>query len=257
MIIGITGASGQLARRTADLVLEHVEPSNLVLVTRDPSKLADYAARGVSVRQGDFDQPDGLPAAFAGIDRLLLISASDLGRRVLQHVAAIESARTARVGHIVYTSIVNPTPNNPSVAAQEHLATEAALRASGLRWTFLRHSIYADIQARFLLDALPSGRYVHNYGEGMTAFVARDDCAAVAAAVLHTDGHASQAYDVTGREPFTHAETATILASETGTELPVTAVDDDDRPLLHGSRIRTRCGGLLLSAWRFGAESMA
>ena len=149
----------------------------------------------------------------------------DLGRRVPQHVAAIEAAKAAGISHIVYTSIVNPSPDNPSVAAQEHYATEQALRASGLRWTMLRNSIYADIQTRFLLEALSSGQYLHNYGDGLTAFVARDDCAAVAAAVLSTDGHESQAYDVTGRQPLTPAETATILADVTGSELQVVPVE--------------------------------
>ena len=161
MIIVVSGGAGQLGRRTADQLLERVGPSSLVLVTRDPSSLADYAARGVTVREGDFDHPDSLPAAFAGIDGLLLDqrigsrspragSTSPRSKPPRRRASATSSTRRSST----------PVRDNPSVAAQEHYATEQALRASGLRWTMLRNSIYADIQTRFLLEALSSGQYL-------------------------------------------------------------------------------------------------
>lgn len=226
MSIAIAGASGNLGRRTADILLERVDPSDLVLVTRDPAKLEDYASRGVQVRFGDFDQPARLPTAFAGVERLLLISATDLGRRVAGHLAAIDAAKLAGVRHVAYTSIVNPASSNPIVAADDHRATEEALRASGLAWTFLRNSIYADFQAGSILGSATSGRYVHNQGEGLAAYVARDDCAAAAAAVLVGDGHEFQAYDITGPELLTPDETVRIASEAIGSPIETIPVDD-------------------------------
>ena len=146
--IGITGASGQLARLTIEALLERgVDPASLVLVTRSPDAIADVAAKGATVRPGDFDQPDGLPEAFAGIEKLLLISASDIGRRIPQHQAAIDAAKAAGVRHVAYTSLSNPVAENPAPVTPEHLATETALRESGMAWTFLRNNIYAEFQA--------------------------------------------------------------------------------------------------------------
>ncbi|HEV8698772.1 MAG TPA: SDR family oxidoreductase [Candidatus Limnocylindrales bacterium] len=226
MSIAIAGASGNLGRRTADLLLARIDASELVLVTRDPAKLDDYASRGVHVRFGDFDQPDSLPNAFASVERLLLISASDLGRRVAQHLAAIRAATEAGVRHVAYTSIVNPSASTPIVAADDHRATEEALRASGLEWTFLRNSIYADFQAGSILGSADSGRFVHNQGDGLVAYVAREDCAAAAAAVLAGDGHAFEAYDITGPELLTADDTVRIASDAIGAPIESVAVDD-------------------------------
>ena len=227
MSIAIAGSSGNLGRRTADFLLERVDPRELVLVTRDPAKLDSYAAHGVEVRHGDFDSPESLPAAFKGIERLLLISATDIGRRVAQHQAAIDAARAAGVRHVAYTSITDPSETNPVVVAADHRATEEALRASGMAWTFLRHSIYAEVQAGAILGSLASGRFVHNAGDGVCAYVAREDCAAVAAAVLSSEGHAFQAYDVTGPELLTADDMARVVREATGTTIRADAVDDE------------------------------
>lgn len=226
MTIGITGGSGQLARLTADLVLEKVTPSELVLVTRDPSKLDDYARRGVAVRRGDFNEPGSLPEAFAGIERLLLVSTPDVGERIRQHGAAIDAAKQAGVRHIAYTSILNPSESNPAAAVPDHRGTEEALRASGLQWTMLRNGIYSVNQVDALKAAVETGSFVHNWGQGSVAHVAREDCAAVAAAVLTGEGHEGKAYDVTGPDLLSATDSA-ALASEVGGK-PVEAVDLDD-----------------------------
>ncbi len=226
MTLAIAGSSGNFGRAAADYLLDLVEPSSLVLVTRTPDKLAGYARRGVTVRFGDFDQPDSLPGAFAGADRLLLISATDIGRRVAQHVAAIEAATAAGVGQVVYTSFVNPTELNPAVVSGEHRATEEALRSSGLAWTMLRNAEYAEVQLDALSAAIAVGTYVHNRGVGRSAFIARDDAAAVAAAVLATDGHGGRIYDVTGPELVTGADLAAIATDVSGVRVDAVAVDD-------------------------------
>ena len=132
MKLVITGASGQLARRAAELVLATAAPADLILTTRTPAALADFAARGVTVRRADFAEPGTLRAAFSGAERLLLVSATDLVNRTAQHEAAIDAAKAAGVAHVIYTSGLKPAPPNPAVVAPSHFATEQALARSGL-----------------------------------------------------------------------------------------------------------------------------
>jgi NAD(P)H dehydrogenase (quinone) len=225
--IVITGASGQLARLTTEAVAEKVAPSDVILVTRTPDALGDLAARGFAVRKGDFDDPASLPAAFEGGERLLLISTDVVGIRVPQHRAAIDAAVAAGVRWSAYTGIVNPSDSNPGVAAREHRATEEALRDSGLGWTFLRNSIYAEMLLRGAGPALASGRLVTNAGEGRTTYVSRTDCAAAAAAVLTSDGHEGREYDITGPEALGEREVAALYAELGGRPVEPAFLDDD------------------------------
>ena len=154
----VTGASGQLGRRVLAHLLDTcaVPPARLIAVTRDPAKLADFAARGVEVRRGDFDDPGSLGEAFKGAGRLLLISTDALdtpGRRLAQHQAAIAAAKTAGVRHIVYTSMPNPD-GSPIPFAPDHLGTEQALALSGRGWTILRNAWYFENLAFSLPGAL-------------------------------------------------------------------------------------------------------
>jgi NAD(P)H dehydrogenase (quinone) len=144
MSIVITGASGQLGRLSAELVLDRVPASEVILTTRRPEVLSDLAERRATVRQADFDRPETLAEAFAGGENLLLISTDDLGRRAAQHRAAIEAAREAGVRHVAYTSYLNPVEQNPAVITPSHRDTEWALRESGLAWSALRHAFYAE-----------------------------------------------------------------------------------------------------------------
>jgi NAD(P)H dehydrogenase (quinone) len=221
MSIVITGASGKLGRRVAELVLE--QTSDVILTTRNPQALDGL---GGDVRPADFDDPASLDAAFAGGSRLLLVSLPTIGARVPQQLAAVDAAVRAGVRHIAYTSIVNPGPENPAAVAAEHLETEEAIRASGLAWTFLRNSIYADLQPMSAAAALASGRLVTNTGDGHTAYVTREDCAAVAAAVLVGEGHEGQAYDVTGPEAFAADDLAALYSELGGKPVEVIRVDD-------------------------------
>lgn len=226
MTYAVTGASGQLGRLVADQLLGTVDPADVVLVTRDPARLADLAARGADVRAGDFTDPATLPGAFAGVDVLLLISTDAVGARVEAHTAAIEAARAAGVQRIVYTSVPRPDEANPAVAGIDHLATEQALRASGVRWTFLRNNLYADMQVATLQQAADSGRLVVNTGSGGAAYVTRADCAAAAVGALTGTGHDDRAYDVTGDHAWTADELAALTTEITGKPVEVVQVDD-------------------------------
>ena len=227
MSIVITGASGRLGRLTAEAVLETIEPSDLVLVTRTPEGLADLAARGADVRAGDFDRPETLPAAFAGGERLLLISTDRAGDRVPQQQAAIDAAAAAGVRSIAYTSIVNPSDSNPAAVAAKHRATEEHLRTSGLAWTFLRHGIYADLQVQSAAAALATGKLITNDGDGRTTYVAREDLARAAAAVLTSDGHDGKIYDLTGPEALGAADLAAVFADAGGRPVEPVFLDDE------------------------------
>ncbi len=145
MAIIVTGATGAFGRAATALLLENVPPQELILTTRKPEQLADLAARGVQVRKADFDYPETLPAAFAGGDRMLLISTARVGTRVGQHENAVKAAVKAGVRHIVYTSVMNADkPGNPAIVKLDHRATEEIMERSGAKWTFLRDSQYSE-----------------------------------------------------------------------------------------------------------------
>lgn len=227
MVVAITGASGHLGRKTAELVIGRLAPSDVVLLTRTPDALADLAGRGAVVRRADFDEPQSVSDALAGVERMLLISATELGHRVGQHRAAIDAARNAGVRHVLYTSIPNPVAENPAGVVPDHAATEEALRASGLAWTFLRNDLYAEYQVPTAAQAITTGQLVTNAGAGRTAYVSRDDCAAAAAAVLTSAEHENQAYDITGPEAVSAEDLAALAGELGGKTIEVVHVDDD------------------------------
>ena len=240
MTIAVTGASGRLGHRVAELLLSTgpgptLGPADdVVLVTRRPEALGDLgdpARAGVTVRAGDFDDPAGLVAAFAGAQRLLLVSTDALDRRVAQHRRAIEAAVAAGVEHIVYTSLSDPVPGNPvGEVTEAHRHSEDALVELAPRWTILRNATYADALLPLWRQAAASGRLVTSMGGGRTAWVARDDCAAVAAAVLaDPDGerHQGRVYDVTGPERLGAGDLAHVLTMWSGHPVAVEAVDDE------------------------------
>ena len=227
MTIAITGASGQLGRLVADQLLTTVDPAEVVLLTRDPAKLADYAERGADVRAADFSKPDELVEAFAGVERVLLISTDAVGARVEGHLAAIDAAVKAGVRHMAYTSVSGPTADNPAGVVADHAATEDALRESGLAWTMLRNNLYADMQVDSVAQAAATGQLVTNTGDGGAAYVTRADCAAVAAGVLTGEGHEGKAYDVTGPHAYTAADLAELATQKSGKPVDVVQVDDE------------------------------
>jgi NAD(P)H dehydrogenase (quinone) len=170
-----------------------------------------------------------LPAAFAGATQVLLISIDPGRERVDRHKAAIEAAKTAGAGLIAYTSYPNPDPDrNPASAVPEHAATEAAILSSGVPHTFLRNNVYSEYVGRFSAQSpLTNGVFVHNLGDGVSAYVSREDCAAAAAAVLAGgDEHANKIYDIAGPQALTGTDVAALLASVSGTEVEAVSVDD-------------------------------
>lgn len=214
----VSGAGGQLGRRVVERLLDaRIGP--LLAATRDPSKLRDLAARGVGVRYADFDEPGSLPAAFAGVERLLLISTDTLfpeGARLRQHRAAVAAAVQAGVRHVVYTSAPAPYPAAGGSLLDDHFWTEQALAASPLEWTILRNHLYTDFLLTSLPSAIASGRLASSAGLRGTSYVTRDDCARTAAAALAGNWNGRRVLDVTGPAPVTQHALAALAADLSG-----------------------------------------
>jgi NAD(P)H dehydrogenase (quinone) len=226
MSIIVTGASGHLGRRVAELLLERVAPQEVVLVSRDPQRLADLAQGGADVRRGDFTDPGTLAGAFAGGERMLLVSTDAIAVRVDHHRSAIQAAADAGVRFVAYTSVVNPTEANPAFMVPDHRATEQMLRESGLEWCFLRNAIYAETQVEAAAAAVDTGRLVTNAGDGGCAYVAREDCAAAGAAVVAGGDHAGKAYDIAGPKSLDATALAEIFGQLADRGVEAIPVDD-------------------------------
>jgi len=218
MKLAVTGAAGPFGRGVTEYLLEHgVAPADLILVTRRPEQLAARAAQGVSVRYGDFDDPDALVKAFAGGGKLLLISAVQVGFRIPQHTRAVRAAAAAGIEHIFYTSFLGKEPGNPSLAVVDHRGTETVLRESGLVWTALRNAQYADAMIEAAAPAaLAKGRWQAATGEGRMPLIARADCIRAAAAAMLATGTEDQTFNITGPEALTYREVCRILAECAG-----------------------------------------
>lgn len=214
----VTGAAGQLGRRVVEILLAS-NAASIIATTRDPSKLADLAAKGVEVRAADFDKPETLASAFDGADRLLLISTDAVyvpGQRLGQHKAAIAAAEQAGVKHIIYTSLPAPRPSNDSIIENDHFWTEQAIAASAMSWTFLRHALYTDNLLWSLPQAIASGTLTTATVNRGRHSVTREDCARVDAAVLASEDTTRRIYEITGPAAVTAEEVAAIVTSLTG-----------------------------------------
>ena len=226
----VTGASGHLGRLVLDqLLVNGVAASDIIATTRDVSKLAGYATKGIEVRKADYSEPASLPAAFDGADRLVLISTDaldDKGTRIKQHQDAVAAAKAAGVKHIVYTSL--PSPENSKVIfAADHRLTEDAIKASGLGYTILRNTWYQENMFMNLPQVLASGHWYTSAGDGKIAHVARADCAAAIAAALASDSSENAIYTLTGSEGRTTAEIAALASEVTGKPIEVVQLSDE------------------------------
>jgi len=227
----VTGAAGQLGQRVIHHLLEtyKVAPGRIIAATRSPEKLADLAAKGVITRKADFDDAATLPAAFAGVDRLLIISTDALavpGLRLKQHTAAVEAAKKAGVKHILYTSM--PAPENSLVSfAPDHLGTENAIKASGIGYTILRDAWYFDNYMVGLPHSLAVGKWYTATGGGRTSNISRNDCALAIAAALASDTTDNAIYTLTGSTSLTIEDVASVVSKITGRPLQVVQVNDE------------------------------
>ena len=219
----VSGASGQLGNLVVADLVKKVPAQNVVALVRRPDSAAPLEALGVEVRIGDYNDRATLEKAFAGIDRLLLISASEVGQRTAQHKNAIDAAKAAGVGFIAYTSILR-ADSSPIGLAIEHRETEEAIKASGIPYAFLRNGWYTENKTASIAPALEHGAYIGAAGEGRFSSATRQDFAEAAVAVLTADTlQANAIYELAGDESYTMAEFAAEIASAAGK--PVAYVD--------------------------------
>lgn len=223
----VSGASGHFGHATASALLD--KGHEVIALSRSTAALADLAARGAEVRSADFDSPDGLLEAMQGGEKLMLVSTIMVGQRPRQHGNAIDAAKAAGVKHIVYTAIIDGgNPNHPAVEQHDHYATEQLLRASGVPFTILYNSQYSEaIATAMAIPALLAGSKPDNCGEGLIAFVSRDDCVAVAVGVLTQPGHENTTINVTGPELMTVPQAMAMVSEMAGKPIEVTPVDDE------------------------------
>jgi len=230
----VTGASGQLGRLVLKELLDirGVPADQIIATTRTPGHLAEFAARGVQVREADFDRPDLLPVAFAGGRRMLVISTTpelDGHPRMRRQMDAIEAGVKAGVDHIIYTSAANPEPGTPCFWKAEHYETELALINSGATWTILRNWDYPDWHlAEDWSEALETGRYFTMRGEGRSNHITREDCARAAAGALLSPISANRRFDVTGPEALTAEEIMAILGDVAGKKIEVVHCSEEE-----------------------------
>ncbi|GLW00214.1 NAD(P)H-binding protein [Streptomyces lavendulae] len=226
MSIVVTGATGSLGRLVVEELLAKVPADRPAVVVRNEEKAADLAARGIEVRVADYDDPASLAGAFRAGDRVLLISGSEVGRRVPQHTAVIKAAAAAGVAQLAYTGILGGPEADFELAA-EHKVTEQAILDSGLPYTFLRNGWYHENYTAQLAAVLEHGAVLGSAGEGRIASAARADYAAAAAAVLTGEGHLNQVYELSGDTAWSLAEYAAEVARQSGREVAYAALPAD------------------------------
>ena len=247
-MIAITGASGQLGRLVIDQLLQQLPASQVVGLVRNPAKAADLAARGIVLRQADYTQPAQLLSALQGVEKLLLISSSEVGQRLPQHRNVIEAAQQAGVGFIAYTSLLR-ADTSPMALAQEHLASEQLLQASGIPHALLRNGWYTENYTASIPSALEFGALFGSAGAGRISSAARADYAAAAAQVLLQPNQAGKVYELAGDDSYSLAEFAAELAHQAGKPIAYSDMPEAEyRQLLIGAGLPQWLAELLASS---------
>ncbi|GCF11566.1 SDR family oxidoreductase [Dictyobacter arantiisoli] len=230
MSIVVTGATGGLGSLVVQYLLKRVPTSEIVVTVRHPEKAAALAEQGIEVRYGDYDDPASLQKAFAGADKLLLISSSllDDTARIRQHATAIEAAKNAKVGHIIYTG-VGYAEKISMTLAQVHLASEQALRTTGIPYTILRNTFYTHLYVNpGLKAAVERGELVTSAGNGKLNTATRSNFALAAATVLTQKGHENKIYELTGSQPWTFDDLAQLLSQVSGKKVVHRSVSESE-----------------------------
>ncbi|WP_114782355.1 SDR family oxidoreductase [Botryobacter ruber] len=215
MKIGITGATGQLGKLVVTKLKGKVAPENIVALVRTPAKAEIL---GVEVRKTDYTKPETLVHALQGIETLLLISSSEVGQRATQHKNVLIAARQANVNHIVYTSLLHADTSTLSLA-DEHRATEALLKETGIPYTILRNGWYTENYTGSIQGALAGGAFIGSAGNGKISSASRADFADAAVAVLLGEEHNGKVYELAGDDAYTLHDLAAEISRQTGKDL--------------------------------------
>lgn len=217
----VTGATGNLGGLVIDELLNKTEANNIVALVRDTQKAENLKAKGIDIREGNYDDENSLVKAFNEIEKIYFISGNDLEQRVSQHKNIVAAAEKAGVKHIIYTSFgrKDESENSPIYpVAKGHLAAEEALKNASLGYTILKHNLYMEVIPLFAGENLLDSKTLFLPAEdGKTGFMARKDMAILAAEILTNEGHENKTYEVSGEKAFSFAE-ITALISEVSDE---------------------------------------
>ncbi|MGU9866700.1 SDR family oxidoreductase [Kluyvera ascorbata] len=214
-MIAITGATGQLGQHVIANLLNTTAASQLVAVVRNPAKAEALSQKGIVVRQADYGDEAALTKALQGVDKLLIISSSEVGQRAPQHRNIINAAKAAGVKFIAYTSLLH-ADKSPLGLHVEHVETEKMLADSGIPYALLRNGWYTENYLASAPPALEHGVFIGAAGEGKIASATREDYAAAAARVIAEEGHAGKVYELAGDHGWTLSELAAELAKQSG-----------------------------------------
>lgn len=231
MKIAITGATGQLGELIIQALLTHIPADNIVALVRNKTKALKLKQQNIELRHFDYDSPETLAPALIGIDKLLLISANEIGRRTAQHQAVIEAAKNAKVPYIAYTSLLRAN-TSPLGLAQEHRETEALIQASGLTYTFLRNNWYSENYIAGVVQNAASGQLFSAAKDGKISSASRTDYAEAAAIVLASTNHDNKTYELAGSENFTKLDLAKYIEKASGKK--VSRIELSASDLTHG-----------------------
>ncbi|EHC9930988.1 NAD(P)H:quinone oxidoreductase [Escherichia coli] len=214
-MIAITGATGQLGHYVIESLMKTVPASQIVAIVRNPAKAQALAAQGITVRQADYGDEAALTSALQGVEKLLLISSSEVGQRAPQHRNVINAAKAAGVKFIAYTSLLH-ADTSPLGLADEHIETEKMLADSGIVYTLLRNGWYTENYLAIAPAALEHGVFIGAAGDGKIASATRADYAAAAARVISEAGHEGKVYELADDSAWTLTQLAAELTKQSG-----------------------------------------
>ncbi|WP_313068643.1 SDR family oxidoreductase [Atlantibacter hermannii] len=214
-MIAVTGATGQLGQLVINELLTTHNAQDIVAIVRNPAKAQALAQKGVQVREADYGNSAALAQALQGVEKLLLISSSEVGQRAPQHRNIINAAKSAGVQLIAYTSLLH-ADTSPLGLRAEHIETENDLAQSGVPFVLLRNGWYSENYLASVPAALEHGAFIGSAGDGKIASASRQDYAAAAAKVLSLDNQAGKVYELAGDEAWTLTELAEKLSALTG-----------------------------------------
>lgn len=226
-MIAITGATGQLGHYVIESLMKTVPASQIVAIVRNPAKAQALTAQGITVRQADYGDEAALTSALQGVEKLLLISSSEVGQRAPQHRNVINAAKTAGVKFIAYTSLLH-ADKSPLGLADEHIETEKMLADSGIVYTLLRNGWYTENYLASAPAALEHGVFIYAAGDGKIASATRADYAAAAARVISEAGHEGKVYELAGDSAWTLTQLAAELTKQSGKQVTYQNLSETD-----------------------------
>ncbi|MGE8428704.1 MAG: SDR family oxidoreductase [Sphingobacterium sp.] len=222
-MILITGATGNYGKATIDFLLKKGIPANNIsALVRDEAKAEDLKAKGINLRIGDYDNYSSLVEAFKGVEKLLLVSSSDLSNRTQQHENAVNAAKEAGVKHIFYTSSErkNETETSPIYfLGKSHFETDKLIKNSGLAYTIFRNNLYLEALPMFFGEQVLETGIFLPAGETKGAFASRNDMTEATANVLTGEGHENKEYFFSNAENVSLEEIANDISEIVGKQI--------------------------------------